>query len=158
MTNLQELTKKELVVEARMRDVEIQESWTAAKIIQELKEAQIQKDFKLHCPKVTTIVLELKNLQVAREVLQEYFETCLENPTPHKKVRLGARLKHWLYRIQELKMLVSDNEKEVVTEIESEFKEYLNWMSQVTGNSGNQNPQQDNITNAEEGASVHSNP
>ena len=63
MTNLQELTKKELEVEARMRDVEIQQSWTAAKILQELKEVQIPKDYKLHCPKV---ILELNNLQVAR--------------------------------------------------------------------------------------------
>lgn len=87
-TNLHELTKKELQVEARMRDVQFQQSWTAARILQELKEVATQKDYKLHCPKVTTLELELKNLQVAREVLQEYFETCVEQPTSHRKVRL----------------------------------------------------------------------
>ena len=147
MTNLQELNKKELQVEARMRDVEIQQSWTAARILQELKEVQTPKDYKLHCPKVTTVILELKNFQVAREVLLEYFETCMEQPIPQRKVRLRARLKHWLYRIQEFKKLVSDNERVVVTEIENEFNVYLNWMSQVTGDSDNQHPQLDSRYN-----------
>ena len=153
IANLHELTKKELQVEAQMRDIQFEQSWTAARILQKLREVPIQKDYQSFCPKVTTIKLELQNLQVARDVLQEYFEQCVEQPTSHRKVRLRACLNHWLYRVQGLTKLVSDDERMFVTEIEKEFLEYMNWTSQVTADSDNQHLVMDNTTNAEEGAS-----
>ena len=155
MANLQELNKNELQVEATMRGVQVQPSWTAAQILLALKEVSTQKEYKLYCPQVTNFELELKNFQVAREVLLEYFETCMEQPTPHRKLRLIARLKHWLYRVKEFSKLVSDSEKEFVAEIEKEFNGYLNWQSQETESNENQNTQLGDTTNAEEGASVH---
>ena len=155
MANLQELNKNELQVEATMRGVQVQPSWTAAQILLELKEVSTQREYKLHCPQVTNFELELKNFQVTREVSLEYFETCMEQPTPHRKLRLIARLKHWLYRVHEFSKLVSDSEKEVVSEIEKEFKEYLNWQSQETESNENQNTQLGDTTNVHQCILIH---
>ena len=123
---MEQLSKSELKIEALMRGIQIQDQWTAAKILTMVKEVPSkQVDYSLHCPKVTNLSSELNNFQVAKEVLQEYFEKVMEKPSTKRKVRLSARLKHWMFRLLQVKSLLDKNELQQVIDVESVFQGYL---------------------------------
>ena len=68
---MDELNKEELIVEARMRGVQTDDSWTAARILAAVKEKQCQQvHYSLHCPQVMNISSEIKAFQVAKHVME----------------------------------------------------------------------------------------
>ena len=113
-------------MEAHIRAIQVQDQWTAAKILAMVKEGvDKQVDYTLFCPKVINLSCELNNFQMAKHELQEYFEKVMENPSTKRKVRLRARLKHWLFRLSKVKDIIDNNELQQVTEIETFFQELL---------------------------------
>ena len=151
---MDELNKEELIVEARMRRIQTDDSWTAAKILAAVKEKQYQQvHYSLHCPQVIDISSEIKAFQVAKHVMEDYFERVMQKPTSHKKVRLCTRLKHWMFRIMEIKHIVNDNELQQIETIESVFQGYLNELLVLPTQDKQVNFQfNENKPNVEEGA------
>ena len=127
------LTKKELLREAIIRDIQVDEGCTALTILSILKNSQLKEvNYDLHVPKVTSISQELVNFQEAKGSLKEYYDKVCESITIKKSRRLLSRLNHWLDRAKHLEKIIDLDNKSCVFEFQKfilEVKEKLSELS-----------------------------
>lgn len=127
------LTKKELLREAIIRDIQVDEGCTALTILSILMNSQLKEvNYELHVPKVTSISQELVNFQEARRSLKEYYDKVCESITIKKSRRLLSRLNHWLDRAKHLEKIIDLDNKSCVFEFQKfilEVKEKLSELS-----------------------------
>lgn len=130
-TSFEDLTKKELTTEAYMRGIEVAEDWTVQQLQVALKSTANPVDYSLYFSQVT-VSSEITNLQVAKGILEEYFQKVSEDFTIHRYRRLHARLRHYIFRVQELMKQVPDGEQvKNLQEIFNTFSEYQSKLSQM---------------------------
>lgn len=121
-TGWDNLQKAELIIEARVRGLTVDETWSVLTLLSTLKDSQLpEPNYQLHVPQVTSMAQEILNFQVARGILEESFDKVSESFTTNKGRRLLSRVNHWIYRTQSLKEIVDPENKNLILELEKFF-------------------------------------